>query len=94
MRNLLVFPEGTLGSLLTCVCILDFAIGSLSSYFDCDVSSESEKESLGYDLLLVVSEDHGNGTQHYSLFVNNGDVAKTLVWVDQLTSGCFLTIGP
>ena len=32
-QNLLAFPQGMLGSLLPCICVFDFVIGSICFYF-------------------------------------------------------------
>lgn len=61
-QNLLAFPQGMLGSLLPCVCLFGFVIGSFYFHFVTDVPLESE--SLDCDSFIFVSEGHESGIDH------------------------------
>lgn len=65
MKNLLGFPEETLGSLLPCVCILGFNIRSLYIPFVCDwYFPRIRKRKLGLWFALVCLCQ--SGIDHYS----------------------------
>lgn len=56
MQNLLAFPEGRLGSCLPCICVFDFAIGSLYFHIVCDrhfLKMRKKRKKLGLWFILV-----------------------------------------
>jgi hypothetical protein len=79
MRNLLVFPEEMLGSLLPCVCILDFAIRTLGFHFVCDRRFLGTRKKKAWTMtysclsLRIMETEH-----HTTLFVNNGVAAEPM----------------
>lgn len=46
-------------------------------YFVTDISSEPDKGSLDYDLVLVFPKGHGSGIDHYPCDFYSGDEAES-----------------